>query len=325
MDQPVLVELLDAGLRFAPEYHGGLSNHLPMALCALRALGASDARLRSFFDGYVRRLEPDATRKAPLGDWRTRRGDLAAYGQLSATFHDAVLREGIPNVLRRILPELVAGVGAAAFHGLIRTAYAVESGHSAETAAALAYWTCRYFSPAPQPPTEPRLLEPPEWIASIAAASAGWRSDRRLISDRMQDVARSEAVARVAVRLDVRADTLPKLAAIARDRYRASRNFTVLHLMTSCHAMRVLMGHIDDPSDALRWYAPAYAAALVASGVDLHTPAPSGTALSWKEVAARAIASDDDHVIKLVYTCREEARAYEEGPYLHAATLPVGD
>ena len=56
MSQAVLNELLDIGLRYAPEYQGALSNHLPMALGALHALGADGDRLHDFFDRYAPRL-----------------------------------------------------------------------------------------------------------------------------------------------------------------------------------------------------------------------------------------------------------------------------
>ena len=41
-------------------------------------------------------------------------------------------------------------------------------------------------------------------------------------------------------------------------------------------------------------------------------------------VAERAVASNDDHVIKLVYSCRAEAAVYGEGARRHAAALAVG-
>ena len=46
--------------------------------------------------------------------------------------------------------------------------------------------------------------------------------------------------------------------------------------------------------------------------------------LAKRLVVAAAITSDDDHVIKLVHACREEATVYGEGNYLHAAALVTG-
>jgi hypothetical protein len=43
-----LVELLSDGARHAPEFGGGLSNHLPMALLALQRLGADDTHLTAW-------------------------------------------------------------------------------------------------------------------------------------------------------------------------------------------------------------------------------------------------------------------------------------
>ena len=120
--------------------------------------------------------------------------------------------------------------------------------------------------------------------------------------------------------LQLAPDTLQRLSALAAERYLQSRNFTVLHLLTSCHALRLLMPSTETPDLMLRWYALAYAAGLVASGTR-----PAGATAArpqpWGDVIARAIASDNDHVVKLVYTCREEAAHYADDRYRCVATL----
>ena len=60
-----LATLLDQELAYDPVTVQDFSDHLPMALVALHHLGASDARLAEFADGYSRRLLP--TRP---GQWR---------------------------------------------------------------------------------------------------------------------------------------------------------------------------------------------------------------------------------------------------------------
>ena len=87
----------------------------------------------------------------------------------------------------------------------------------------------------------------------------------------------------------------------------------MLHLVTSAHALRVLLPWLDDDvvADALGHYWLAYAAGHVASGLAQGVgAAPPGVALPWATIVARAIASDDDHLIKLVDSCREQERAY---------------
>ncbi len=63
--------------------------------------------------------------------------------------------------------------------------------------------------------------------------------------------------------------TLAQLATLAARLYAASDNFTVLHLVTSAHAMRVLLPWLDegDVTEALGHYWLAYAAGHAASGI----------------------------------------------------------
>ncbi len=117
--------------------------------------------------------------------------------------------------------------------------------------------------------------------------------------------------------------TLAQLATLAARRYAGSGNFTVLHLVTSAHALRVLLPWLDDDdvADALGHYWLAYAAGHVASGLAQGVgAAPIGAPLPWATLAARAIASDDDHLIKLVDTCREQERAYGGEVWREAAS-----
>jgi hypothetical protein len=326
MSQAVLNELLDIGLRYAPEYRGGLSNHLPMALGALHALGADEDRLREFFDRYAPRLRLGAGGGRALADWSASLGRIDAFADLSVTFRTMLEDEGAAPVLRRVLPRLMPGVGAAAFHGLIRTAYGVAAAHAGETAAGLAYWACRHLPlDAPAVPGVDQR-DPATWVRAFAADLAGISVEGGLIFERMRVVAGTEAFARHAGRLIIDARTLSTLADFAAQRYVATRNFTVLHLVTSCHAMRVLLPWLADPDAALQAYARAYAAGCIASGIDLQSSLlpPTSAAPGWPQVVQHALASNDDHVIKLVHSCREDAQAYGDGARLQAAALAVG-
>jgi hypothetical protein len=321
-----LREQLDASRRFDAEYGPSLSNHLPMALSALRRLGADDERLGAFAARYAARLHlaPPAERWPAGEPWRDRLGDPRAWPAYRGLFDEWLDHEGASDVLLQVLPALMQGVGAAAFHGLIRTAYATAAGHSHELADALAYWACRWFAlgePAPDgDEADPaavlarlRLELPPH--ALIA--------EGMLLASQAPDFAPCVA----ALRID-REQTLPVLAALAARLYAASGNFTVLHLATSAHAMRVLLPWLD-PADrlpALRHYWLAYAAGHAASG--LTEPAARGQGAGgpdWPEIVARAVASDDDHAIKLVDTCREQEQAYGGAVWRQAAARAVPD
>ena len=316
-----LAELIDAGATFDAEYAGGLSNHLPMALLALARLGATEARLNAFAQTYSRRLQPAPPPTPwPAGDaWASRLGRREAWPEYRSLFYQWLLHEHSSDVLRQVLPPLMQGCGAAAFHGLIRTAYALQSTRRQELADALAYWACRWLDlgaagTAGTAGTSGAVHEPEAVLRRLHATP----SDAGLIFQRMQAAAREPNFQAVVATLQVHESTLTQLALLAAQAYAASGNFTALHLVTSAHAMRVLLPCVDEPLPALQGYWRAFAAAVCASGMTVGTAPPPRP---WPELVAAAMASDDDHVIKLVDTCREEVRAHSgAGPWQQAAT-----
>ena len=323
MDQANLHRLLDANLRLPPEYRDQLTNHLPMALQALHAMGASEQRLDDFFAVYAQRfvgLEavPDAS---PVADWCALRGTSDGFAALRATFVRALAGKGRDTVLREALPHLLPGVAAAAFHGLIRTAHAIEAGHDGELAAALAYWAWRWQALALPPIQAP--LEFDEWANELTAQAADWTCEGPLISIRMGIAAASAPYRALAGRLAASHDLLPRLADFAARRYALTANFTVLHLVTGVRAFRVVSPWLDDVAAAKLLLVHAFTAAYLAARVDLRAEPILPPALTWPEVIAAATASDDDHLVKLVHACREEQAAYGNAATLAAARRAV--
>ena len=348
-----LHELLHANLQLPPEYAGQLTNHMPMALHALQSMGASAQRLRGFYDIYAKHMGGShapfgasavnsAIAEVPVSDWRALRGQAHAYPALLATLNELVAQAGLDATLRQALPELLPGVAAAAFHGLIRTAHALEAGHAAELAAALAYWAWRW-QPLPEPPAPPAppsgsaLLEFSAWADRLVSEARGWHSDSAMISMRMIDASLSPVYKGLAgslapaLSLDVR---VAELAFLAVRLYVASPNFTVLHMVTALRAFRKLrpwLEHIGPQVEVQSILAQNFTAAYLAAGSLAAGSLATGlTSLdrsltvpvkNWAQVVSLAMASDDEHVIKLVHACQDEAVVYAEEPYLRAATL----
>jgi hypothetical protein len=315
-----LQQLLDDGARFDAEYGAGLSNHLPMALLALQRLGASQDRLEAFATRCASRLEPAPPAEPwPAGDaWRGRLGERGAWSAYRSLFAEWLAYEDADAVLSQVLPGLMPGCGGAAFHGLIRTASAVQAGHRGELADALAYWACRYLPLGAAPAGRQR--DPSVLVPALEAALDGWASDKGLIFERMREAAAVPAFARAAARLRVHEGTLPALAQLAADLYARSGNFTALHLVTSAHAVRMLLPFVDDPALALGHYWRAFAAGVGASGAKT---AEAVEMRQWPSLVAAALASDDDHLIKLVDSCREEELAYGGDDWRRAASRVV--
>ncbi len=313
--------LLDRVADLPAEYGSGLSSHLPMALHALQRLGATDVRLAAFFDRYAarfgtRRQPPPAPRR--LADWPARRGDWSAFDALRGHFGAAIAEEGAPAVLRAALPSLWTGVAAAAFHGPIRTAHAVEAGHAGEVASALAYWAARW-QPVDSVPTTQPTLDFEAWFERFVGAGAAEPLDAPLISGRIEKACATAPFRADAAHLAPPADPVGTLARHAARLYAQSGNFTVLHIVTAARAVRVLAALAPPPAQAL-W--PAVAAALMAAQVGDRSAVPRGAA-GWPEVTAAAIASDDEHVIKLVQACAEHAVHDADPAFLAAARRAV--
>ncbi|MDE2372514.1 MAG: DUF4243 domain-containing protein, partial [Burkholderiales bacterium] len=210
---------------------------------------------------------------------------------------------------------------AAAFHGLIRTAHAVESGHRGELASALAQWASRW-QPTPAVPGPALAFD--DWSARLASRRGEFNAVGRLIQARMVAAAGSAAFRDLAGRLAPQADTLDRLNDLAVAEYARGGNFTVLHLCTAGRAARVLMPWVDDAAAAGRELIGAWTAALLSTPPIVEPAAVAAPApLPWPELRRRAIAQDDEHVIKLVHACGELGAAAGSAPHLAAATRAI--
>jgi hypothetical protein len=321
-----LAERLEAAAAYDADFGGGLSNHLPMTLVALHRLGADEAALERFASAYAPRLEPARPREPwPAGDaWASRLGDGTAWPAYRDLFAQWLEHENAGEVLEVVLPRFMEGCGGAAFHGLIRTAYAVTAARRHELADALAHWAARW-QPLPATPDDgdtPDGSATDDPAAVLPALPVPLGAARTLIAERMVAAAAQPGFARAAARLAIGEDTVDRLARGAAILYAGSGNFTVLHLLTSAHAVRVLGRWLGDPTPAHRAYWRAWAAGWAASGATpLRNPAPD---LAWPAIVARAIASDDEHVIKAVDSCREQERALGGPEWRAAAARAVG-
>lgn len=319
----VLNRLLDEGLALAPEYGPALSSHRPMALVALARLGAGARRLRAFAAHYAgsHALAPaPAAQRWPAGDpWPGRLGDFAAWPVYRGLFREWIAHEGGVEVLEQALPTLMRGCGGAAFHGLIRTAYAVEARHAAELADALAYWAARWMDLGPPGPggAEP---DPAVALHGLALPT----SNEPLIAERMRTAARRRGFDAAVARLRIDDRTPARVGRWAARLYARSGNFTVLHLVTSAQALQVLRPFAVDPPAAVAAWWRAAVAGVVASRLDLAQPGRAPTVRPWDELVAVALASDDDHLIKLVDACRQAQQAHGGAPdWQRAATRVV--
>jgi hypothetical protein len=328
-----LATLLDEELCFDATTADHLSNHLPMALVALQRLGGSDDRLAAFAARYRHRLAP-VHETAPFGgfdEWRAARGQHGTYVAARGYLEACVERDGVEATVRRHLAELVDGLSGAAFHGLIRVAYALESASPARVAAGLAYLTEVHQPLGTRGHTAALTDDPLVALGRLSRLGELHAVEvRGNIGERMRAIARHPAFAGVVDWLAVDESTPRKLTEAATALYALTDDFTALHGLTASHAVAVVSGYVDDHDALCGWWFQALAAAYLTIGAPrLDEPSASlGPWLAapspWDDVAAAATLSDDEHVVKLVYSARSLDAVVADPLLLAAAARQAG-
>jgi hypothetical protein len=311
--------LLLQSRRHAPLYGNRLANHLPMALLALDRLGADAATLRRFADGYAGKLLPAAASGSAI-DPHDVLGSSGDYPRFVLFFQDRIREAGVDAVLRDWVPVLMPGLAASAFHAMIRLAYAIEGGLDDEIALALAFWASEYASlPLPMAPGEGSLDEIAE---RLRTGIAGHVFKPGIIIDKMLEIAWGPALAKMAVQ-PLAAPRLADIARFALQAYTGREDFTLLHIVTGCHAFRIVQPYANDQALARRylWQAAlaAWLTVVAAPAGARQPPVQAGDAPGEGGIAARAVLSSDDHVVKLCYSALCEYREYGDPAYLQAA------
>jgi hypothetical protein len=227
------------------------------------------------------------------------------------------------------------GVAGSSFHPLIRLGYAVHAHDAADVAASLAYFADRSLRLGGGPGSAVSSFSggPLDLLRSIAETPTLARHPQgdTAIFEQIRAVAgMPEFAPAAASALAARDVTVPALADAAAALYAAAPDFMSLHVVTSAHALRVLSPHLDDPAAASRWLLQAFGAVYVAMGTPAVNPNEDRARTevsappSWEAIATAAAASNDEHVIKMVYTCREEAGAYRQPLYQSFAAKKAG-
>jgi hypothetical protein len=319
---------IEAAHRYGAIYRGGLASHHPMAIAALDAMGATDADLDAFEAQYLPNLEPMPRAVVSIqdGDEAAHLGSPRAFPEWLVYFSTAIARDGAGEVLRRWIDRLTPALASGAFHGAIRTAYALESGAKDELAHGLAYWACSYtVLPEAGPPSGSR--SPFEVLQAIAAdpARAGKRLPGNGIIARATQAARLPEFGAYAASLDPDQLALDAIARAMARAYAGSGDFAVLHCVTGVHAFRVLAPYAADSGAALQDLWPALVATYVGAGA----PPVEGWALEgddsldWPGIHARAVKREDEHDIKLAYSCWREWQHRGDDLYRRAASARV--
>ena len=321
----------------APRYGpAGLANHGPMVAEALAQLGRSDA-IEEWVARYRRRLDDaplPADRPLSEEDWPGALGEPGRFPEWLALFEREMADRPATAVVGEWAPRLLPGSVGAATHGLIRTGHAVRALSAADTpprrlevATALAFWASNYRE-LPGPP----LLIGHEGVAEALADLPYLPEEaprRALISDMVAGVADiadefEQAVASLgwsggSVQL------LDQLAAGGALAYLRNADtggaIGLLHAVTSPLAAELLLPWLaeEDRDAELGYVWQATAALHVAYDVDRKSPVGADAVPRAEDLVERALASGDEHAIKLTEAALRSFARSEEPALLWAA------
>lgn len=310
----ILETLLDANARFALDAKG-TTNHCPMALIALAGMGATDARLHEFYAYWEREyayLAEPSEQTLARSAWRAQVGRRDAFHALCRCFEAWIDEIGSAAVVAAILDEIPPAPASIAFHAWIRLAYGIESAHRGEIAAGLSALVVGNLPIALPPAQRVAASSVDAGLRHLSRQCGGMVLTGDSITTRLRAVAHEPRFIEAVQTMPDEAALLDTLARTALAAYWQTRNFTVLHMVTATHAARRLFSIL--PAAQVRklegefWF--AFCAAYVSVGApELAVPDPAEGALpEWRELCEGAVASNNDHVIKLIYTCYREAQ-----------------
>jgi len=311
--------LLDANACFALAAKG-TTNHCPMALIALAKMGAQPSRLQAFFNHWERDyaiLASPTEQLVARAEWRAQLGRSEAFAALTLCFQAWLAEEGAGQVVRAVFEQIPSAPGTGAFHAWIRLAYGLEAEHAGEIAAGLAALVVGNLEIVVALDARPAAHSIDDALAHLAEVFSGGVFVSNSIVARLRAVAADPRFAASLPAPPVWSSVPEALDALARSAiaaYWQSADFTVLHMVTVTHAARRLLALL--PAEYARqlladlWV--AWCAAYISIGAPRLDPTayplPSLETLpDWPPLLAAAVESNDDHVIKMVYTCYCEA------------------
>ncbi|UVS95518.1 questin oxidase family protein [Burkholderia glumae] len=323
-----LNELLDANARFDLAAKG-TTNHCPMALIALAKMGASPERLRQFFDRWEREvalIAPPVDTTITRRDWTEHLGDLAAFGALRQCFQDWVMDAGPVPVIEAVLQAGRFAPASNAFHALIRLAYGIEAGHAGEIASGLASFVASYLPIDVTLENHRRADSIEAAFDHVTQALRGTMLPQDFITSRLRAVAGDVRFGKAMLAPPSDTALLDDLARTTIGAYWREPDFTLLHTVTATRAARIVFAELrDDLVEQLLpdlWIAMCAAYATVGP-LPAASPAIPDSSLDWNDVCRMAVASNDEHVIKMTYTCLCEDRRDPSPRYLASAVRLV--
>jgi hypothetical protein len=278
-----------------------------MAALAMRGLGASSENSVTYLRNY-------STKLASAED---------DYLQLRAEYLEQIDARGSDAVLDHHLPDLISGWVKDAFHPLIRIAFGYEWQIPTEIAAGLAYLRLCGADERIASAAGLSVLSAADSDAlfSIAAQLPPAAADRATFTSKVQSIVQSAEFEQAAFTV---ADNVRHVSRSALEVFDQTHDFFALHLVTGAHAFRVLYAFAGPTRDAIfnLGLVAACAAAEAEDRQATETLEVSRTddPTDWSTLLRLDGEPEDEHRIKLAYSCMRQAEFFNDPLYLQAAS-----
>ena len=219
------------------------------------------------------------------------------------------------------LDFLLKGLSTGAFHAVIRLGFAIESKNDFEVAGSLAYLAYAYlpFTGILKADKETGLEESIKNISNIYNKNLKLNLNG-VIYTKMIQVSESEINKNILEEINsINLFDLKKIKDFNLNIFEKTLDFTALHLVTSCHAIIIILPFIKDSQSFLRDY--FYACVLAIFTVpNIEIDCPKNKIYNIEELKNIAFESLDDHIIKIIYTSIEENIFYSDERFLEACS-----
>lgn len=326
---------------YGPDLRNGLTNHAPMAVEALAAMGRADA-VMPWLEKYRRGMRPRPIAREKIGhnNWRDALGSERRVADWNAFFAEELANAPWREVLAQWATRLAPAICASATHGVIRVGHAARSLGEAETPArireladGLGYWAAAYQVLPTRFDTSRAM---PAWdaIAAVPLVPDAQRKFSGTITSSLVALDDFPDFAPVIGLLDVTPDparVISDLTETFARVYLANARDTLgvivfVHSVTSATALRSLLPYLPEAAarqaTSYAWQAACglYAAFGKSTPADQVEPVRE----SADTLIDMAVANGDEHAIKFTETALREYELNPAPAYLAAARHAIG-
>jgi hypothetical protein len=192
---------------------------------------------------------------------------------------------------------------------------------------ALGYWAATYL-PVPDASPSGTDAGPIDLLNTLldTASLRAIRPESKSIAERISEVYSHEDFRDLLrpVRFDAQRP-LQEISLAVAEAFVENHHFTMLHGVTGCHALRMVLPYCDNLPKVISeyWYAIcATYLSVVNLCADMRCPLPENDVV-WPRIQEQAIATGIEHTIKLTYACLKETEEYERDVYRRLALREI--